>query len=67
MKIVQNEIIETQTDFSTNFGGKLSFIMSFLFPERLHCCYIYFHCSYLYNSIITLEPCALNTEFQISC
>jgi len=50
MKILQNEIIETQTNFSTNFGGKLSFIVSFLFPERLHhCCYIYFHCSYLYN------------------
>ncbi len=28
-----------------NFGSKLSFIMSFLFPECLHCCYIYFHCS----------------------
>jgi len=25
-----------------NFGGKLSFILSFLSPERLHCCYIYF-------------------------
>ncbi len=23
--------------------------MSFLFPERLHCCYIYFHCFFLYN------------------
>jgi len=34
---------------STDFGGKLSFILSFLFPERLHCCYIHFHCSYLYN------------------
>jgi hypothetical protein len=22
---------------------------SFFFPERLHCCYIDFHCSYLYN------------------
>jgi len=20
---------------------------SFLFPQRLHCCYIYFHCSYM--------------------
>jgi len=25
-----------------NFGSKLSFILSFLFPERLHCCYIFF-------------------------
>jgi hypothetical protein len=31
------------------FGGKLSFIPSLLFPERLHCCNIYFHCSYMYN------------------
>jgi len=27
----------------TIFRGKLSFILSFLFPERLHCCCIYFH------------------------
>jgi hypothetical protein len=27
----------------------LSFIQSFLFVERIHCCYIYFHYSYLYN------------------
>jgi hypothetical protein len=27
------------------FGSKLSFIPSFLFPERGDCCYIYFHCS----------------------
>jgi hypothetical protein len=26
MKIYQNEIIGTQTSFSTNFGGKLSFL-----------------------------------------
>ncbi len=32
----------TQTNFSTNFGGKLSFILSFLFLEHLQCCYIYF-------------------------
>jgi hypothetical protein len=37
--------------FCTNFGGKLSFILSFLFPKRLYC-----------GSI--LEPCALNSEFQ---
>jgi hypothetical protein len=34
-----------ETQKTINFGGKLSFILSFLFPERLHCCYIYFHCS----------------------
>jgi len=33
--------------------------------ERLHSSYIYFHCSYLYMcTIITLEPCALDAEFQ---
>jgi hypothetical protein len=37
MKILQIKIIGTQTTFSTNFGGKLSFILSFLFLERLHC------------------------------
>jgi hypothetical protein len=35
--------------------------MSFLFPERLHCCYIYFHCT---TTIISLEPCALSAEYQ---
>jgi hypothetical protein len=45
-------------------GGKLSFILSFLFPERLQCCYMYFHCSHVYNYYIYLEPCALNAEFQ---
>jgi hypothetical protein len=27
-------------------GNLLSLILSFIFPERLHCCYIYSHCSY---------------------
>ncbi len=27
-------------------------------------CYIYFHCSYLYNYYNYFEPCALNSEFQ---
>jgi hypothetical protein len=38
MKVLQKEITGTQTSFSTNFGGKLSFILCFLFPERLHYC-----------------------------
>ncbi len=45
-----------ETQKTINFGGKLSFILSFLFPERLHYSYIastaatlYFHCSCLYN------------------
>jgi hypothetical protein len=49
MKILQNEIAGTRTSFSTNFGGKLSFILSFLFHERLHTAATYFHFSYLYN------------------
>jgi len=35
MKILHNQRIGTQTSFSTNFDDKLSFILSFLFPERL--------------------------------
>ncbi len=46
---LQKEITGTQTSFSTNFGDTLSFIMCFLFPERLHCYYIYFQCSDLYK------------------
>jgi len=50
-KFLQNEIIETQTSFDTNFGGKLSFIPSILFSWRppLLPHYIYFHWSYLIN------------------
>jgi len=51
MNILQSEIIETQTSFSTTFGGKPSFHPLFPFswalPPLLG--YIYFHCSYLYN------------------
>jgi len=39
-----------ETQKTIHFCNKLSFILSFLFPKRLHCCYIYVHCSYLYNS-----------------
>jgi len=42
--------------------------LSFFFPERLYCCYIDFHCSYLYsyyNSFRTLcIKCWVRTEFQ---
>jgi hypothetical protein len=54
MKILQNKITGTQTRFSTNFGGKLSFIMSFIFPQRFHCCYIYFTAPIRTTPIITL-------------
>jgi len=53
------------------FWWFLSFTLSFFFPERLHCCYIDFHCSYLYsycNSSRTLcikcWDSAFHTEFQ---
>jgi len=49
MKVLQNEITGTQISFATNFGGELSFILSFHFLERLDCYYISFHYSYLYN------------------
>ncbi len=44
--------------------SSVSFFQCFLFPECLHCAYIYFQCSYLHNTIITLKSCALNAEFQ---
>jgi len=64
-KFYKAKIIRTQTCFSINFGGKLSFILSFLFPERLECCYIYiFTAPTCTTTIITFEPCPLNVEFQ---
>jgi hypothetical protein len=35
MKIIQNEITGNPTSLPTDFGGKLRFILSVLFPERL--------------------------------
>ncbi len=35
MKILQNEITGNPTSLPTDFGGKLRFILSVLFPERL--------------------------------
>jgi hypothetical protein len=48
---------------------KLSFILFWpsrsFFLQHLHCCSLYFHCSYLYNYYyIYLEHCALNAKFQ---
>jgi hypothetical protein len=62
MKTLWSKITGTKTSFFANFGDKLSFIHSFLFPERLHCCYIY--ASTCTTTMITLEPCALDAEFQ---
>jgi hypothetical protein len=47
-----------------HFLCRTEFHPSFLFPERLHSCYIYFHCSRMYNYYNYLDPCALNAEFQ---
>jgi len=59
MKSLQKEITGTQTSVPTNFGGKLSFIMSastiatYIFTDPT--------CAII---IIILEPCALNVEFD---
>jgi hypothetical protein len=50
-----------ETQKTINFGGKLSFILSVLFPEHLQCP---LHIFSLLLPIITLQPCALNAEFQ---
>jgi hypothetical protein len=34
------------------------------FLERLHCCYIDFHYSYLYNYYKFSQPCVLNAQIQ---
>jgi hypothetical protein len=47
------------------FGGKLSFILSFVFPERLHLLlHIFFAAPNCTTTIINLKPRALNPEFQ---
>jgi len=61
----KNEITGTQTSFPTNIGAKLSFVPSFLFPERLQSAATYlFTAPTCTTTIITLQPCALNAEFQ---
>jgi len=55
MKILQSEITGTHTSFSTNFGGKMSFILSFIFPERFHCCYIF---------VFTAVPCTATIVYS---
>jgi hypothetical protein len=59
MKILQNEITGTQTRiFSSIFGGKLSFILSLLFGERLHRLLHIF-------SVLLLVPLLLTNEFNV--
>ncbi len=74
MKILQNEITGTQTKFSTNFGAKLSFNLSFIFPESAPTAATYTFSAPTCTitiitfentiTIITFENCALNAEFQ---
>jgi hypothetical protein len=67
MKILPNEITGTQTSFSINFGGKLSFmfhpVFSFFLSASTASTYISTAptCT---TTIITLKLCALNAEFQ---
>ncbi len=64
------EITATQTSFSTNTGGKQSFILSFLSllsasTTAAAATYIIFSLLLpVPTTIITLEPCALNAECQ---
>jgi hypothetical protein len=70
-KNLQKSTLAFNGGWNSDFDGFLSFTLSFLFPERLHCCYIDFHRSYLYsyyNSSRTLcikcWDSAFRTEFQ---
>jgi hypothetical protein len=64
-KFYTSKVTSTQTSFFTNFGSKLSFILSFLFfwasPLLLH---IFSPARTCPTTIISLEPCALKAEFQ---
>jgi hypothetical protein len=76
----QREAIEISVKSEKDSTSTLSLIiqyisihsacLSYIFPERLHCCYIDFHCFLpgCTATIIPLEPCALNAESQhFSC
>ncbi len=63
-KFLQSKISGTQTSFSTNFGGQLSFIcLSCFLSASIAATYI-FSAPSCTTTIITLEPCALNAKFQ---
>ncbi len=51
--IMEHQMLNWESNFTKAKNWtqtrKLSFIPSSLFPQRLHCCYIYFYWSYLYN------------------
>ncbi len=59
-EISQNEITGTQTSFSTKFGDKRSFFPLSWAPSLL----LHKFSTTCTTIIITLEPCALDTEFQ---
>jgi hypothetical protein len=65
MKILQNEITGTQTSFSTNFGGKLSFLLSFLCPGTSTAATYIFTAPTCRITIVTLKPCALNAYYDL--
>jgi hypothetical protein len=63
-EILRNEITGTQLCLSTNFGGKLSFIPSYFFSQRLHYTTYIFTVPICTITLISLKPCALIAEFQ---
>jgi hypothetical protein len=62
--ILQNKITRRQTSFPTNFAGKLSFIPSFLSLTASAAAIYIFSIPTCTTTVITLEPYALNAEFQ---
>ncbi len=60
----------TQTSFYTNFGGTLSFLLSFHFPELFNIFPSSAAATYIFTAptctttIIALEPCALYAKFE---
>ncbi len=63
MNILESKITGTQTSLSINYGGKLSFILFFLFSQAPLLLLLYILATPTYTTTITtLKPCALNTE-----
>jgi hypothetical protein len=63
-ELLQNEITGLKLVFSMNFGGKLSFIPSFLFPERILCCYLYNYYNYSRTLCIKCRGSAFQLRFN---
>ncbi len=60
----KNQVWNSETQKPSNFDCSWVSPCPSFFPERLHCCYIDFHCSYFTATINPLEPCALNAKIQ---